>query len=151
MNLSGQQRKQLQEALIDAFPDKASLERMLSFELEKNLDIIASEGNLSQKVFELIKIAQAENWVEDLIDGARRANPGSQKLKDVANGLWKDYQVHRGIPHNLPYSGAEQFVGRADKLELLHQELSDCQQIVITALAGMGGIGKTELGRVFKL
>ncbi|MDJ0698129.1 effector-associated domain EAD1-containing protein [Mastigocoleus sp. MO_188.B34] len=54
MSLSGQQRKQLQEALIDAFPDKASLEQMLSFELEKNLDVIASEGNLSQKVFELM-------------------------------------------------------------------------------------------------
>ena len=63
MNLSGQQRKQLQEALIDAFPDKASLEQMLSFELSKNLDVIASEGNLSQIVFELIKIAEAENWV----------------------------------------------------------------------------------------
>ncbi len=50
--LSGQQRKQLQEALIDAFPDKASLEQMLSFGLEKNLDAIASEGNLSQKVFQ---------------------------------------------------------------------------------------------------
>ena len=42
MNLSGQQRKQLQEALIDAFPDKASLEQMLSFELDKNLDAMLS-------------------------------------------------------------------------------------------------------------
>ena len=151
MNLSGQQRKQLQEALLDAFPDKASLEQMLSFELEKNLGVIASEGNLSQKVFQLIRTAQAENWIEDLIDGARRANPGNQRLEDIANGVWKDYQVHRGIPHNLPYSGAEQFVGREDKLELLHQGLTDCQQIVITAIAGMGGIGKTELALQYAL
>ena len=91
--LSGQQRKQLQEALIDAFPDKASLEQMLSFELDRNLNEIASEGNLKQKVFQLIKTAQAENWVEDLIDGARRANSGNQKLKDVGNGVWNDGDV----------------------------------------------------------
>ena len=140
MNLSGQQRKQLQEALIDAFPDKASLERMLSFELSKNLGVIASEGNLSQIVFQLIKTAQAENWIENLINGARRANPGNQKLKDVAKVIGEDSQVKTGIPQNLPYSGAEQFVGRSDKLELLHRELTDGQQVVITAIAGMGGI-----------
>ena len=61
MGLSGSQRQQLQEALIDAFPDKASLERMLSFELDENLDEIASEGNLRQIVFQLIKTAQAQN------------------------------------------------------------------------------------------
>ena len=133
MGLSGSQCKQLQEALIDAFPDKASLERMLLFELDKNLGTIALEGNLSQIVFDLIKTAQAENWVEGLINGARRANPGNQKLKDVAELIGGDFQVKIGIPHNLPYSGVEQFVGREDKLELLHQELSDCQQIVITA------------------
>ncbi len=66
------------------------------------------------------------------------------------------YQISQtGIPHNLPYSGAEQFVGRGEKLELLHQNLSDCQQVVINAIsgacaaiaaiAGIGGIGKTEL------
>ena len=104
MGLSGSQRQQLQEALIDAFPDKASLERMLSFELNKNLDAIASGTSLSYVVFQLIKKAEAENWVEDLINGARRANPGNQKLKDVANGVWKDSQVKTDIPQNLPYS-----------------------------------------------
>ncbi|GJD22825.1 hypothetical protein RIVM261_077810 [Rivularia sp. IAM M-261] len=37
MSLSGQQRRELQNALIDAFPNTASLERMLAFELDKNL------------------------------------------------------------------------------------------------------------------
>ena len=76
MSLSGSQRQQLQQALIDAFPDKASLKQMLSFQLDKSLDVVASvEGNLGDIVFELIRKAEAENWVENLIDAARRANP----------------------------------------------------------------------------
>ena len=67
---------------------------MLSFELDENLDEIASEGNLRQIVFDLMKTAQAQNWVENLINGALRANSGNQKLKDVANGVWKDGDVY---------------------------------------------------------
>lgn len=43
---NGQQKRKLQEALIDAFPTKTSLEQMLSFELEKNLDSVAGGNNL---------------------------------------------------------------------------------------------------------
>ncbi|WP_204153770.1 tetratricopeptide repeat protein [Leptolyngbya sp. CCY15150] len=50
-----------------------------------------------------------------------------------------------GIPHNLPYSGVAQFVGRDDDLESLHQQLQSSATVVISAVAGMGGIGKTEL------
>lgn len=56
MNLSGQQYKKLQEALIDAFPTKTLLEQMLTFELGKGLDAIAGEDNLEGLVFHLIKI-----------------------------------------------------------------------------------------------
>lgn len=60
MQLTGQQRKQLQEALIDAFPTTVSLARMLDNEIDKNLEKIAGEGNLQDVVFKLIKTAEAE-------------------------------------------------------------------------------------------
>ncbi|TVQ18806.1 MAG: tetratricopeptide repeat protein [Leptolyngbya sp. DLM2.Bin15] len=50
-----------------------------------------------------------------------------------------------GIPCNLPYSGVAQFVGRDDDLDSLHQQLQPGATVVISAVAGMGGIGKTEL------
>ncbi len=88
MGLSGLQRQQLQEALMDGFPKKSSLEQMLSFQLNKSLDVVAPvEGNLRDIVFELIREAEAENWVENLIDAARRVNPGNQKLKAYAQSF----------------------------------------------------------------
>ena len=101
MGLSGQQRKELQEALMDAFPDEASLEQMLSLELDKNLYIIASGANLSQIVFKLIKKAETENWVEDLVSAARRANPGNQSLKDIAKSLGYASVVKKITAHDL--------------------------------------------------
>jgi tetratricopeptide (TPR) repeat protein len=50
-----------------------------------------------------------------------------------------------GIPQNLPRSGVVEFVGRDAKLIELHEQLQDNKRIAITAIAGMGGIGKTEL------
>jgi hypothetical protein len=52
-----------------------------------------------------------------------------------------------GTPHNLPRSGVERknFVGRDQKLQELHVKLQQNDRIAITAIAGMGGIGKTEL------
>ena len=83
MSLSREQRKKLQDALIAAFPSKASLEQMLSFELDKNLNAIAGGDSLKDIVFKLITTAEAENWVENLINAARKSNPGNQLLKDI--------------------------------------------------------------------
>ena len=49
-----------------------------------------------------------------------------------------------GIPHNLPRSNA-QFVGRGHDLETLYRQLQRSDRIAISAIAGMGGIGKSEL------
>jgi Flp pilus assembly protein TadD len=45
----------------------------------------------------------------------------------------------------LPFSGSIDFVGRDDDLLELHRRLQSDRPLVISAIAGMGGIGKTEL------
>jgi hypothetical protein len=87
MVLSGQQRKELQLALIDAFPTTASLEQMLAFGLDKNLRVIAGEGSLQDIVFQLIQAANSQGWTEDLVRAACDSNPGNQRLRTIAEEL----------------------------------------------------------------
>ncbi|MGK7923736.1 MAG: hypothetical protein AB4290_00530, partial [Spirulina sp.] len=54
-------------------------------------------------------------------------------------------------PHNLLLSGATNFVGRDADLARLHRGLQETQRIAITAVMGMGGIGKTELALQYAL
>ncbi|NES19948.1 MAG: hypothetical protein F6K41_13685, partial [Symploca sp. SIO3E6] len=54
-------------------------------------------------------------------------------------------QIPISCPHNLDRSGVEKFVGRDEVLATLHQQLQQTEQVAISAVAGMGGIGKTEL------
>ncbi|MDZ7958381.1 MAG: tetratricopeptide repeat protein [Aulosira sp. DedQUE10] len=46
---------------------------------------------------------------------------------------------------NIPFSGVVEFVGRETELQNLHQLLQENQQVAIAAIAGMAGVGKTEL------
>ncbi|BAZ13529.1 NACHT domain family protein [Calothrix sp. NIES-4071] len=87
MKLSGQQRKNLLIALVDAFPTKSSLEHMLSFELNKNLNEIVSGGSLQEIVFSLIKTAESQGWVQDLVRAARASNPGNSNLQNITEEL----------------------------------------------------------------
>lgn len=118
MGLSGQQCRELQDALIDAFPDIASLERMLMYELDKNFRAIAGEGSLQDIVFKLIKAANAQGWASDLVRAAYNSNPGNPRLRAIAEELLnrapetppnippKSNQPHKililaAIPHGL--------------------------------------------------
>ncbi|MHC5597694.1 MAG: tetratricopeptide repeat protein, partial [Nostoc sp.] len=51
-------------------------------------------------------------------------------------------EVHQNIPPAVPF---EKFVGREAELQKLHQLLQTSRQVAIVAVAGMGGVGKTEL------
>ncbi|MUG96317.1 hypothetical protein F7734_29850 [Scytonema sp. UIC 10036] len=86
-SLSGQHKEKLRDTLINAFPTKASLEQLLSFSLNKNLEEIAGGNNLQEIVFNLIKVAEAQGWIKDLIFAARETNPGNLLLKTIAEEL----------------------------------------------------------------
>ncbi|MDF5724368.1 MAG: tetratricopeptide repeat protein [Rhizonema sp. PD37] len=158
MELSHQQRKNLNDALLDAFPYKSSLEQMLSFELDKNLNTIASDGNLQNIVFNLIQTAEAEGWVKELVRAARNQNLGNQKLQTIAKKLLSDsatkpptVENSTPVPQNVPPSNIDKFIGRARELEGLHQQLQRNNEVVIAAVEGMGGVGKTELAIQYSL
>ncbi|MBO3463269.1 GUN4 domain-containing protein [Aetokthonos hydrillicola Thurmond2011] len=78
--LNGAQKKELHNALMDAFPENIQLEKMLLFEMDKYLERIAGSSNLSDSVYQVIKAAQAEGWLEDLAFAAHDSNPGNQLL-----------------------------------------------------------------------
>ncbi|MEQ8753665.1 MAG: tetratricopeptide repeat protein [Coleofasciculus sp. G1-WW12-02] len=64
---------------------------------------------------------------------------------DGDTDIYHPNQLSPQIPHNLPRSGVIQFVGRDETLKQLHQQLQQTERIAICAVAGMGGVGKTEL------
>ena len=56
-----------------------------------------------------------------------------------------------GIPQNIPSSSTEKFLGREKELERLHQQLQRNNEVVIAAVEGIGGVGKTELAIQYSL
>ncbi len=100
-------------------------------------------------------------WIEGHMVARTRSNFNvsvSNAVGVVESGYSNndDYAVQQaqptptGIPHNLPRSNT-QFVGRETELETLHGQLQRNQHHRITAIAGMDGIGKTELALRYAL
>lgn len=66
----------------------------------------------------------------------------SEALDDIPQNTYQDIQPVR---NNLNRSGVATFVGREETIAEIKESLEESQKIAITtALAGMGGIGKTE-------
>ena len=84
--LSGAHYEALASALADAFPTEDALRRMLRFRLERSLDEMTT-GNLGERVFSLIQVAEAGGWTRDLIEAAVAQNPGNARLGEIARRL----------------------------------------------------------------
>jgi tetratricopeptide (TPR) repeat protein len=71
-------------------------------------------------------------------------------LRETLQSLQPNTQL-TGIPENLPRSGVVTFVGRDTFMSELHQMLQQGHRVAESAIAGMGGIGKTELALQYAL
>ena len=71
-------------------------------------------------------------------------------LQETLQSLQPNTQL-TGIPENLPRSGVLAFVGRDTVMSELHEMLQQGHPVAETAIAGMGGIGKTELALQYAL
>lgn len=80
MTLTDDRRKKLHDALISAFYTEAKLRKFVSLELGKNLDVIGTGDDLSERVLKLILNAEFHGWEAKLIFAARESNPGNPKL-----------------------------------------------------------------------
>ncbi len=96
-----QQLKQLQRALINAFPSKSFLEQLLYYELEKNLNEITKDSDLQDIVFKLIQTAESQGWLEELIRAARKENPRNLLLQPIAQELLTE-ETPQTPSHNIP-------------------------------------------------
>jgi NB-ARC domain len=67
-----------------------------------------------------------------------------EKLDRVLQAFWKSLQPSE-VPNNVPRSGVAKFIGREPELERLHNQLQQGNLVSISAVEGMGGVGKTEL------
>ena len=87
MTLNGSLYGSLREALIDAFRSSSKLEQMLQIRLNKSLNRIAMGDDLDDIAFRLIRAADSQGWVHNLVVAARESNPGNPLLFAVAQEL----------------------------------------------------------------
>jgi hypothetical protein len=104
VKLTGEQYRQLHEALLSAFPDRSALEQMLYFRLEVRLDDISLGTNMRDTVFQLIRWAEAQGKVRELLDSARAQNNNNPDLIAVERILFA-HTSHESVTAAVVGSG----------------------------------------------
>lgn len=94
--VSGERHKQLSDALLDAFMDYADLEIMLEQGLGAKLARIASERRLDVVVLDILKWANKQHRIPDLVVAARKANPWNPRLVAFTQGYGAGPQLDIG-------------------------------------------------------
>jgi hypothetical protein len=86
--LTGEDRRQLIAALLEAFPSPQELEMLLDLRLDRSLAAIAPTNQAYEYVtFKVIERSEAEGWMPELLLAASSARPGNPSLAKVAQPL----------------------------------------------------------------
>jgi hypothetical protein len=82
--LGGDMRAKVFDAILKAYPTYQDVERMFSFEFDRELrEIVADSKSHSDVVFTLVRWAEARDMVPDLVAGAHKRNPDNILLTAV--------------------------------------------------------------------
>ncbi len=150
MPLTGNQSRELQEALLDAF-NRAQLTRMVRFELQESLSQIADGENDTELVFNLVTWADRHDRVAELIAGAYAINPSNNRLQNIHDEHLSWYleppeeglQPYKGLQY-FDVSDADRFFGREYLTSKLVKYL---QANRFLAVIGASGSGKSSVAR----
>jgi hypothetical protein len=117
--LSGKQTGQLSDALRDAFlPD--GLDQLLLYALEIRREDLSLDGDYRARLYSILRHANAEGWVYDLVVAARDARPRNAGLQVLAAefGLSSSPQnLERIIVPAVPFSDVGAWRARLGELE----------------------------------
>ena len=90
MELNNTKIKQLNEALLSAYPFLHGLKRLVRFRMEENLEDIAPGNSLPETVTNLTKWAVEQGRLDELIQQAYQANPANRQLYDFVQQYQKE-------------------------------------------------------------
>jgi hypothetical protein len=104
--LNGRQVAKLSEGLRDSFAGSDELDLFLTVMLDKRLDDVSSStANNKVRVFQLIRAADSEGWVRQLISAACDARPSNVVLREIAAEVGLESR-----PHDLDAAGLERII-----------------------------------------
>jgi hypothetical protein len=82
-DLTGPERRSLRQALLHAAPSRAALTRLVYYSLDERLELIAGGDDLAEVVLHLIRWAEANERLDDLLRAAQLAFPENSKLRAI--------------------------------------------------------------------
>lgn len=132
MKLTREQLFEFEQALLSAYPTTSSLTRMLKFELDVNLIQVASGGNFTDIVFNLIIWAQSKGRIEELITKSHNFNPGNARLSAFASQFSTPQPDSSAIPS--PSSSAGQDTQRSQPSQPMKKMTSRQMRIKLKAI-----------------
>ncbi len=86
MRLTGPEYAELQGALRDAFVDYGDLAQMLRL-AERQIQDITAPGPMPKVIGDVIEYAETRDWVHELVEAARAANPTNTRLLTLSAAL----------------------------------------------------------------
>jgi hypothetical protein len=116
MELDGPFKKEIRLALLDAFPRLDQMRIVVEETLNEPLQNVTMAGDMPTVAFELIGWARSRGRLAELILGAAAENPGSGRLRTVADRFRfassEPGEVERIVLQSVPFENAGQWLDR---------------------------------------